>query len=122
MAGADRRQLGARRADHVDDAAAGDVPGERAAGLGLDVGPGRVRDRREFAVQVVHGDGTPFQAADVQRTVVHGRRDSAATVVDGGCVGRAGSRRTSGGSSRKSAVGTKNRLPVTAVEKSRIRS
>jgi hypothetical protein len=39
-----------------------------------------------------------------------------------GASGSAAVASSLGGSSRKSAVGAKNRLPVTAVEKSRIRS
>jgi hypothetical protein len=52
--GVDAGQPEAVRAGDVDDATAGDVQLERARGLLFDAGPRCGRDRREFAVQVVH--------------------------------------------------------------------
>ena len=54
VAGADTGQPEAVRARDVDDTAAGDVPPEGARRLLLDLSPRGGRDRREFAVQVVH--------------------------------------------------------------------
>src|SRR6266545_1430242 len=105
-------------ADVGDDALgwSGDGALEGAPCLLLQVGPCDGGDRREFAVQVVHRAVLPFSSPIPRessgRLWTSGAGSASATVPPGG----------SGGSSRKSAVGTKNRVPVTAVEKSRIRS
>src|SRR6478609_787736 len=101
MAGADGGQGLAARADDVDHPATGDVPLEGATRLLLDLGPGGFRDRGQFPVQVVHD--VPF----VRRLPMPSEPSATGSA---------------GGASRKSAVGTKNSPPVTAVEKSRIRS
>lgn len=62
----------------------------------------------QLAMQVVHGVGFPFRLP-IPSDVPVGR----ASIARSGAGGK---------SARKSAVGIANRVPVTAVEKSRIRS
>ena len=52
--GADGRQRHAARPMHIDDAPRRQIALQRARYLLLDVGPRRVRDRGEFAMQVIH--------------------------------------------------------------------
>ena len=95
-----------------DTAAAGHVLLERPARLLLDVRPGGIGDRSELAVQVVHDWLLLFRLPMPRDPESGSPAGSGGPEVPGG----------SGRSSRKSADGTKNRLPVTAVEKSRMRS
>ncbi len=95
-----RRVLPAQRSREVDELARRERRCEPVAGLLVEQVPARLGDRRQRAKQMVH-DGAPL------RLPIPSDPSSRSGV---------------GGSSRKSAVGTKNRLPVTAVEKSSIRS
>src|ERR1700753_4131353 len=97
----------------VDHPAPGDMPFERPRRLQFDFGPGDVGDRRKIAVEVVHNWVVPF------RLPIESEPSSDEGVVGRSVTSGAGS---GGGSSRKSTVGEKNRPPVTAVEKSRMRS
>src|SRR5258708_3465361 len=112
MPGADGGQGRPAWPDHVDHMAAGPVPSEGAPCFCLQVGPALVGDRGELAMQVVHPGllRLPMCREGSGTTAVMGA--GCAAVIPGG----------SGRSSSRSAEGTKNRLPVTAVEKSSIRS
>src|SRR6476660_669728 len=120
VAGVHAGQQGPVRCRDVHRPAGGDVLLERPARLLLDVRPGGIVDRSELAVQVVHGllllfrlpmPSDPWSAGA-------GLPDVSSPDVSPAGSGPGGS----GRSSRKSADGAKNRLPVTAVEKSRMRS
>ena len=54
MAGADGGEAGAARALHVDDAPPGKVALERARCFLFDLGPCRIGNRGELAMQVIH--------------------------------------------------------------------
>src|SRR5258707_5798305 len=84
--------------------AAGQVQREGAPGFFLNAGPGRGGDWRELAVQVVHS------WALLCRLPMRSEPSRVRADAPGG----------SGMSPRNSADGTKNRLPVTAVGKTRI--
>src|ERR1700722_3222383 len=96
----------------VDHPAAGDVPLEGPPRLHFDFVPGFFGDRSKIAVQVVHC-GIPFKLP------IANEPSADVLSIAGVAAGEIGS---GGGSSRKSTVGEKNSPPVTAVEKSRIRS
>src|SRR5262249_18458096 len=97
----------------VDHPAPGDMPLECPRRLQFDFGPSDVGDRCQIAVEFVHHWGFPCRLP-MER----------GPSSDGGVAGRSGTRGggKGGGSSRKSTVGEKNSPPVTAVEKSRMRS
>jgi len=110
----DRGEREIRRDVHVDHPATGEVPGERAGRLLLDLGPGGRRDRRQFPVQVVHGCGTPFRLPTPSEP---GALGWAGGSLGGSAAGSRSARLSSSGTD-----GTKNRFPVTAREKSSSRS
>src|SRR3954454_19323683 len=112
---ADRRRGGAARFADVDDASSGDVPLEGPRRFRLDRRPGRLGDRSQVAVEVVHHED-PFRLPMPSDP----SRDTTGTA--GGSSWADTESASGGGSSRKSVVGVKNMAPVSAVEKSRIRS
>src|SRR5271166_341822 len=97
----------------------------------VDVGPRRVGYRRQLAIQVVHGRVLLFRLP-IPREPLAGDDGPGPLGPAGppelagpGVLGAPGAADASGRLgrlSRKSADGAKNRVPVTAVEKSRIRS
>src|ERR1700758_157163 len=88
---------------------------EGTSGLQFDFGPGGFGDRCQVAVEVVHR-GVPFRLPIESEPVEQAPEAGAAGGPAAGGPGRGG------GSSRKSTVGEKNSPPVSAVEKSRMRS
>src|SRR6202020_1782563 len=110
--GAGRRRGRPSRLADVADSAAGDVALEGARRLQFDFFPSLFGDRRQVAVEIVHC-GVPFKLPIANEP-------PAGTVSRAGAT--AGELGSGGGSSRKSTVGEKNSPPVTAVEKSKIRS
>src|SRR6185312_7290359 len=101
---------GPTRLADIHDAASGDVTFECPGRLQFDLRPGGFSDRSQIAVEVVHRE-VPFR----RRIESEPSAESEAAVIVGDW-GRGG------GSSRKSTVGEQNIPPVTAVEKSRMRS
>src|SRR6185437_13683146 len=112
-----RRVLPAMRPGEVDEAAGGERRREPVARLLVEHLPARVADRGELAEQMVHR-GTSLRLPIAREPSPAGAAGSTAA----GCAAGAGAASGLGGSSRNSTVGTKKRQPVTAVEKSRMRS
>ena len=54
VAGSDRREGGAGRSLHIDDAPRGEVAPQGARRLLLDLGPGLFRDRGKLPVKIIH--------------------------------------------------------------------
>src|SRR5258705_6015319 len=122
MAGADRGEGLAGGSDDVDHAPGRDVTGERATSLGFEVGPGLVRYRRELSMQVLHDVLLILPiSSEPLATAASAAPSTTVTTVDTLTSFVAGAA-ADGRSSSIVADGTKNSDPVTALEKSRIRS
>src|SRR5246127_4633468 len=89
-----------------------DVPFERPRRLQFDFFPSGFGDRCQITVEVVHRCVVPFRLPIESEPSYEGVAGRSVTSGAG----------NAGGSSRKSTVGEKNSPPVTAVEKSRMRS
>src|SRR5262249_54131791 len=121
MPGTDGGQRDTARAVQVDHAATGKVALEGAGDLLLNLCPRPIGNWRKLAVQVIHDWGLPLSEPMPREP------SDTAGMGWGGAGGGATALGSAAGaacvtSSRKVAVGTKNRLPVTARLKSRMRS
>src|SRR5215469_8498925 len=117
VAGAHGRESGARRALNVRNAAACEITLDGARGFFFDLGPRGIGNRSQLAMQVIHWESSPFKEPMPSEPFLDGAVDAE---VSTGAEAAAG--RSAETLSRKVTVGMKNRFPVTAVLKSRMRS
>src|ERR1700737_3645394 len=119
MAGADGSEGNAARPLQIHDTTTGEVAFEGARRLLIDLHPCRVGDRGKLAMQIIHA-GSPLREPMPREPSNTGGTDCPGpTDAGAGCAAGAASGVTS---SRNAADATKNRLPVTARLKSRMRS
>src|ERR1700719_795808 len=122
VAGADGGQADAARALQIDDPPSGEIALQGPRRLFFDLRPCRVGDRGELAVQVVHRRGPPLSEPMPSELSGIGRMGCEGSSAGGSLAGCTVAGTPDVTSSRKVAVGTKKRLPVTARLKSKIRS
>src|SRR5580658_136666 len=117
MAGADGRESRPRRSVNVDNAAASEVALERTRGLFLNLSPRGIGNRSQLTMQIIHKQSSPFREPMPSEPSLDGALGAEVSTGAEAIAGWSGETL-----SRNVAVGMKNRFPVTAMLKSRMRS